>query len=106
MPSTRRRRRRHPLPTDWGAIGLAERTRWSLGIISLEFWGSWEEWAACYGVCRPAFLAWYNERPKDHEPYSELLFAAYQKGTDVAAVTIPQPPDPRRILAGKRVGGW
>ena len=102
MPTTRRRRRRHPLPTDWGAIGLGERLRWGLGIISMEFWDSWQEWARCYQACREPFLAWYAERPTGHPPYSELLFEAYQKGLDPADVAIDQGPDPRRLLAGRR----
>ncbi len=97
-------------------IDRGERVRWALGQILVRgdvtlnkdsggvlphLWPSWRSWADCYRACRPAFLRWYNERPTEHPPYSELLFEAYQKGQNPADVVMPRPPDPRRLLAGK-----
>lgn len=108
------------MPTDFEAIGIGERTRWSLGRISIEgefvpasyaegpplpCWPSWGEWARCYGLCRDAFLAWYAIRHPDQTPGAELLFAAYQRGENPGAIMIDRGPDPRLALQGNYLDG-
>lgn len=101
MPTTRRRRTRHPLPADFASIGLGERVRWSLGDVLLEadvtpidnpesvqptVWPSWKAWAEVYGRCRADFLA--SRRHPDRVPASELLYEAYQRGGDTEAYAV------------------
>lgn len=114
MPTTRRRRRWHPAPSNFEAVGLRERLDWGLGSIRIEgeivraryaqgsplpCWPSWEAWASCYARCREDFLRHYAIRHTDETPGAELRFAAYQRGEDPGAVVIDRGPDPRRVLA-------
>lgn len=111
MATTRRRRRRHPAPSNFEGIGLGERMRWISGTISIEGeftpvkhpggipilpWPSWESWAQTYHACRRAFLEWYAIRHPGQEPGSEALYGAYLNGSDPGAVVIDRRPDLRQ----------
>jgi hypothetical protein len=76
-----------------------------LGIIDTQFWGSWQEWAEVYALCRRDFLQWYSIRHPGQTPGAELPFAAYQRGQNLEDVVIDRGPDPRRVLALYESGG-
>jgi len=115
MPRKQRQDRGRRPVVNFEGIDRAERTRWALGMVmvkgeiepikyseavDIRVWASWASWARTYATVRDAFLAFYHERHgEDERPGSEYLYEAFQKGLDPSEVEVPQPPDPRRLLA-------
>ena len=116
MPTTRRRRRRPPLPKDYQGIPLSEQLRWIGGWVLIEgefevvkgeapplAWPDWSTWASTYERCRDDFLA--GLRHSDRVPGAEALYEAYQAGGDDGAAAAEAElrqreieNDPRRLL--------